>query len=189
MKRASWLIALKQRNYLSIWSRPGLTKDKITENNTRQLWLVAFWKKRESLLFFGTFPCFIPAKDCSPRLTSCWAATWRTSGSRRRSSKLLALKGEASQGNSTNNSLSRFSLLSFFFNCFLHTTTSGLGRGWLWDFQENDDPEEHWSANGSTGAVTTKVQINDKFQMKKSKSKIHDKFQMKKSKSKIHAKF
>ena len=55
MKRASWLIALKQRNYLSIWSRPGLTKDKITENNTRQLWLVALWKKERSFYFVEHF--------------------------------------------------------------------------------------------------------------------------------------
>ena len=76
-------------------------------------------------------------------------------------------------------------LPSFLLFCCLHTTTSGLGRGWLWDFQENDDPEEHWSANGSTGVVTTKVQIHDKFQMKKPTSKIHATFQMKKSKSRI----
>ena len=55
MKRASWLIALKRRNYLSIWSRPGLTKDKITENNTRQLWLVALWKKERSFYFVEHF--------------------------------------------------------------------------------------------------------------------------------------
>ena len=55
MKRASWLIALKRRNYLSIWSRPGLTKDKIIENNTRQLWLVAFWKKERAFYFVKHF--------------------------------------------------------------------------------------------------------------------------------------
>ena len=47
------------------------------------------------------------------------------------------------------------------FHCLLsyhpHTLNAGLGCGWLWDFQEDDDPEEHRPADGGLGIVTAEV--------------------------------
>lgn len=33
----------------------------------------------------------------------------------------------------------------------------GLGRGGLWDFQANDDPEKYWTSTAGSGAASTKV--------------------------------
>ena len=41
---------------------------------------------------------------------------------------------------------------------FLKVAIVGLGGGWLRDFQEDDDSEEHWPSDGSPRTVAAKVQ-------------------------------
>ena len=99
-----------------------------------------------------------------PRSTSCWAATWRTSGSRRRSSRRRAPRARASPASSTSSSLNRFlywiadSGLQIMDKRFLKVVIVGLGGRWLRDFQEDDDSEEHWPSDGSPRTVAAKVQ-------------------------------
>ena len=60
-------------------------------------------------------------------------------------------------------SLSRLSPFSFLWagrtlSLFLHTLPmAGVGCGRLWDFQEDDDPEEHRPSDGSLRIVTAEV--------------------------------